>query len=70
MRVCSRGWTRDTTIGAAVGMTLENFVRHNLTDYDSLLATHGLPREEARQIVRGAIDVVLESWRRKNDSTS
>jgi hypothetical protein len=64
-RVCKRGWTKGTTIGAAVGMTLENYVRHNFTDYDLLLSRYRLDREEARLIVRREIDDVLELWRRR-----
>jgi hypothetical protein len=38
-------------------------VRHQDTDYDRLLMS-GVPRTEARQLVRGDIEKVLDSWRR------
>jgi hypothetical protein len=69
-RVCRRGWTRNTTIGAAVGITTENFVRHNFTEYDALLGERGLSRDEARLIVRKAINLVLDSWRGKDELSS
>jgi hypothetical protein len=64
-RVCRRGWTKGTTLGAAVGMTLENFVRHNFTDYDALLRKQRVHRDEARLVVRNEVDGLLESWRSK-----
>jgi hypothetical protein len=36
-------------------------VRHEDTDYDSLLMS-GIPRDVAREQIEGAIDRVLEAW--------
>jgi hypothetical protein len=37
-------------------------VRHEATEYDVLL-TGGVPRFEARAIVAGQVEKVLDSWR-------
>lgn len=46
----------------AIVLAVTASVRHQDTDYDSLLMT-GLPRDMARERVRPGIDRVLESWR-------
>ncbi|MBO0830438.1 MAG: DUF2293 domain-containing protein [Actinobacteria bacterium] len=46
----------------AITMAVVASVRHLDTDYDSLLMA-GLPRDEARDRVRPAIDAVLTAWR-------
>jgi hypothetical protein len=45
------------------GMTLDDFcsVRHQDTDYDSLLMS-GVPRDLARDRIRPGIDRILASW--------
>jgi len=47
---------------SAIVLAVVASVRHQDTDYDSLLM-EGLPRDVARERVRPAIDRVLESWR-------
>ena len=46
----------------AIMLAVVASVRHQDTDYDSLLMA-GMPRDEARQRVRHLIDQVLEAWR-------
>jgi hypothetical protein len=47
---------------SAIVLAVVASVRHQDTDYDSLLMA-GLPRDAARERVRPVIDRVLESWR-------
>jgi hypothetical protein len=47
----------------AVTLAVVASIRHEDTDYDELLMT-GVPRAEARDRVRSAVDDVLEAWRR------
>jgi hypothetical protein len=65
-RICRRSWTEGTALGAAVGITLENFARHERTEYDTLLKQFRLERDEARLAVRTELRDLLESWRRKD----
>ncbi|WP_375588383.1 DUF2293 domain-containing protein [Hoeflea alexandrii] len=60
-RVAERAWG-DATIGRAVGITVTNYVRHQLTDYEMLMKQHGLTREEARVAEAGTVkDILLTS---------
>jgi hypothetical protein len=47
---------------SAIVLAVAASVRHQNTNYDSLLMA-GLPRDLARERVRPVIDRVLESWR-------
>lgn len=60
----ARKWDPPVTLGQAVGNTLHNFVRHNLTDYDALLRLPGITREEARLIVAGEVAAITSAWAR------
>jgi hypothetical protein len=62
-RVDGRIWRPPVTIGAAVGIAADGFVRHNLTDYDRLMRVHRLSRDEARTAVRPEVIAILASWR-------
>ncbi|MCH8685550.1 DUF2293 domain-containing protein [Pedomonas mirosovicensis] len=46
----------------AVEEMARSVIRHQLTDYDSLLAEHTLSREEARQIVEMEVEDWLAEW--------
>lgn len=37
-------------------------IRHQLTDYDPLMAEHGLTREEARQVIEDEVDDWYAEW--------
>ena len=45
----------------AITLAVVASVRHEDTDYDSLLMS-GVPREDARERIRAAIDRVLGAW--------
>ncbi|MCW5697666.1 MAG: DUF2293 domain-containing protein [Bauldia sp.] len=64
-RGCRRRWTADTRLGRAVGIIIAAYARHEHTDYDTLLRTHKLEREEARIIIDGELRDLLKSWRTK-----
>ncbi|WP_292466079.1 DUF2293 domain-containing protein [Mesorhizobium sp.] len=61
-RVSAREW-KGLKLGAAVGIELQKHVRHSLTDYDELLRSKMMTREEARAFVAPRVDEVLRSWR-------
>ena len=60
-RVAERPW-QNATLGRAVGITVTNYVRHRLTDYERLMKRHGLRREEARIAEAGTVQDILRSW--------
>jgi len=47
--------------GQALTLAVVASVRHQDTDYDSLLMS-GVPRDEARDRIRPAIDRILATW--------
>ncbi|MDF2980891.1 MAG: hypothetical protein K0Q69_663 [Devosia sp.] len=49
-------------LGQAVGITMENFVRHEMTDYEMLFNLHGMTSEEARKLVRPEVSDIIASW--------
>jgi hypothetical protein len=61
--IAQRDW-RDAPLGQAVGITLQTFLRHEMTEYDTLLLS-GLDRCEARRRVQPRIDAMLKVWRKK-----
>ncbi|NKM64353.1 DUF2293 domain-containing protein [Rhizobium leguminosarum bv. viciae 248] len=64
--VAERNW-RDAPLGKAVGITIQTFLRHQMTDYDALLL-HGLNRAEAMRRVQPRVNAMLKSWRMKSKS--
>jgi hypothetical protein len=61
LRVAERTW-QEATIGRAVGITVTNYVRHRLTDYERLMKRHGLTREEARIAEAKTVKQIWRSW--------
>ncbi|MVO95506.1 DUF2293 domain-containing protein [Rhizobium leguminosarum] len=61
--IAQRDW-RDAPLGKAVGITMQTFLRHEMTDYDTLLL-HGMDRAEAMRRVQPRVDAMLKTWRRK-----
>ncbi|MCZ7907761.1 DUF2293 domain-containing protein [Agrobacterium leguminum] len=57
-----KNW-RDAPIAVAVDVTMQNFLRHQFTDYEQLLLV-GVRRKEARQRVQPKIDVMIAAWQR------
>ncbi|HCI2465326.1 TPA: DUF2293 domain-containing protein, partial [Pseudomonas aeruginosa] len=58
----AKRWT-EASLGKVVGIVASTFARHQLTDYDRLLAISGMARAEARLIVSREVSDILESWR-------
>ena len=61
-RILAKRWT-EASLGKVVGIVASTFARHQLTDYDRLLAISGMVRAEARLIVSREVSDILESWR-------
>jgi len=61
--IAQRDW-RDASLGQAVGITMQTCLRHDMTDYDSLLL-HGMDRAEAMRRVQPRVNAMLKTWRRK-----
>ncbi len=60
-----KNW-RDLPLASAVDVTIQNELRHQLTDYDQLMLA-GVRRKEARRRVQPKIDAMIASWKnRKN----
>lgn len=60
-RIVTRSWS-SSRIGRAFGIVSENFVRHELTSYETLMKKHRLTRAEARQVVASDIRDIIQSW--------
>lgn len=60
--IAKKDWQR-ASLGKAVGITMQNYLRHKMTEYDTLLLT-GMNRLEARRRVQPRINAMLNSWRR------
>lgn len=65
-RVAGRIW-KDTTIDKAISIAVTNYIRHTLTDYESLMKRHRLTREEARIAEAGTVKAILQSWQKPLD---
>lgn len=61
-KVASRPWWTKTTMGRAVGMTIQNHVRHKMTGYDSLYQINGITREEAHAAILPEVSAIVGSW--------
>ncbi|WP_234837327.1 DUF2293 domain-containing protein [Sinorhizobium medicae] len=59
-QVAAKAWRR-ATLGMAVGITMQNLLRHEMTDYDTLLLT-GMGRAEARRRVQPRVNAMLRAW--------
>jgi hypothetical protein len=63
-RICTvpKNW-RSAPIAEAVEVTMQNELRHQLTDYDQLMLT-GVRRKEARRRVQPRLDAMIQSWKK------
>lgn len=61
--IARKEW-KGVTLGKAVGITMQNFLRHQMTDYETLLLL-GMDRGEARLRVQPRINAMLRVWRKK-----
>ena len=59
-RVVGREW--DCRLGQAVGISLQHYVRHELTDYDELYRVRGITKEEARLIIKNEVNDIIAQW--------
>ncbi|WP_437362068.1 DUF2293 domain-containing protein [Inquilinus limosus] len=62
-QICDRDWKAGTSVGAAVGIALDSFARHECTTYDWLIGFHRMERAEARRMVHRKVQALLQSWR-------
>ena len=58
--VAKKNW-KDATLGQAVGITMQTYLRHEMTDYDQMLLV-GVERKEAKRRVQPKINAMLASW--------
>lgn len=65
VEVSRRRW-KAATIGMAVGITMQNLLRHEMTAYDTLLLM-GLERAEAKRRVQPRINAMLRIWSEHRD---
>lgn len=59
--VAKRSW-KSVTMGGAVGIVMDAYLRHEMTDYNQLLFA-GMERCAARRMVNHKIQKILESWK-------
>jgi hypothetical protein len=62
-RVSAKEW-KGLKLGAAVGIELQNHVRHSLTDYGQLLRSGMMTRDEARAFIKPQVEGILRAWRK------
>lgn len=62
-RISARDW-HGLKLGAAIGIQLQNHVRHAFTDYDVILRAKMMTREEARTFVAPQVAEILKSWKK------
>ncbi|MBZ9908085.1 DUF2293 domain-containing protein [Mesorhizobium sp. BR115XR7A] len=62
-RVSARDW-KGSKLGAAVGIELQKYIRHSWTDYDELLRSKMMTREEARAFIAPQVQEILRAWRK------
>ncbi|WP_404928046.1 DUF2293 domain-containing protein [Mesorhizobium sp. ORM16] len=62
-RVSAKDW-KDLKLGTAVGIELQNYIRHSLTDYDELLRSKMMTRDEAWAYIAPQVAETLRTWRK------
>lgn len=58
--IAGRNW-KGARLGKAVGITMQNHLRHHHTNYDTLLLS-GMDRQEARRLVQPRVNALIRSW--------
>lgn len=66
--ICKKDW-KGASIGKAVGITMQNVLRHSMTDYDQMLLA-GVDRDEARRRVQPKINAMISRWKLKAANAS
>ena len=64
-RIVAKPWV-NANMGTAVGITIENYLRHEVSGYDNLLRL-GIERDQARTLIRPQIDLILAIWKRSRE---
>ncbi|MBA4775931.1 MAG: DUF2293 domain-containing protein [Rhizobiales bacterium] len=59
--ISGREWT-GVKLGRAVGITMDGLLRHQMTEYETLLL-HGVDRKKARMRVQPKIEAMLKVWK-------
>ncbi|MBP2446395.1 DUF2293 domain-containing protein [Rhizobium leguminosarum] len=64
-RICTvpKNW-RSAPISEAVDVTMQNMLRHQLTDYDQLMLI-GVRRKEARRRVQPKVNAIIDGWKKQ-----
>jgi hypothetical protein len=60
--ICNRTWVGKVSVGKAFGIVATNYIRHRMTDYERLMRTDRLTREEARLAVAEEVKEIMEGW--------
>lgn len=58
--IAAKRW-KGCKLGMAVGITMQTFLRHNMTEYDQLLL-EGVERKEAMRRVQPRVNWMIERW--------
>ncbi|MGG7577357.1 DUF2293 domain-containing protein [Rhizobium sp. Nf11,1] len=61
--IAKKNW-KGATLGMAVGITMQNVLRHYMTDYDQMLLV-GIDRKEARRRVQPKVNAIIGSWKKQ-----
>ncbi len=59
----SRNPQRHKRLGRVVGSIATNYIRHELTDYETLMHVQGLSRSKARKVIRAEVGRIFSFWR-------
>ncbi|MGN7960875.1 DUF2293 domain-containing protein [Brucella sp. 22210] len=62
-QIAERDW-QNASLGKAVGITMQNIMRHTMTDYDQLLLC-GVDRKEARRRVQPRVNALIATWKNR-----
>jgi hypothetical protein len=65
-QIALKDW-KGATLGKAVGVTMQTFLRHEMTDYDASLLL-GMDHQEARRRVQPRINRMVQAWKRKPET--
>ncbi|EJB03276.1 hypothetical protein Rleg9DRAFT_2108 [Rhizobium leguminosarum bv. trifolii WSM597] len=60
--IAKKNW-KGASIGKAVGITMQNVLRHTMTEYDQMLLA-GVDRNEARRRVQPKVNGMIAAWNR------
>ncbi|TAY66482.1 DUF2293 domain-containing protein [Rhizobium leguminosarum] len=61
--IAKKDW-KGASLGMAVGITMQNVLRHTMTEYDQLLL-EGVNRAEARRRVQPKINAMIAGWKKR-----